>query len=157
MNNRQRQALLHPMCHSEGELAAPHPARVENVGDRRTILTVSEFLPDVWVWQASVSFAGSPLGRWNASRTKKADKILRRTLDGVGEMVVFAVGTKHKLKASKDDELQEWDVINDLDAFAKIHKSFGMQLPCPPGQFRAMHMWKNLTKEELAQLPSKVN
>ncbi len=128
----------------------PHKNRVENLGERRSILTVSEFIPDVWIWQASVSFAGMPIGQWIDAYIQKADKLLRDMVEGMGDEFVFMVAPQH---AELDyPDLEGWDVINDPDAKALIHKSLGTNLPCPPSQFSAMHLWKSLTKEEEAQL-----
>lgn len=149
MKYRQRQALLHPVSYT-GKVEVPHKSRVEKLGQRITILTVSEFLPDVWVWQASISFGREPLGKWSLKRTENADKILRLLLNDVGEKIIFSVRpVDHKLDCWRQDGLKEWKLINDPNSIAHIHESLGMDLPMPPEEFRAMHMWKDLTDDEL--------
>lgn len=149
MKYRQRQALLHPVPYSETG-KAPHPGRCEKIGQIITILTVSEFLPDVWVWHASMSFGRRPLDDWSQNHTERADRTLRGLLDGVGDQVVFAIRPEaHPLESWKDDGLKVWNVINDPDVVAHIHESLGTDLPIPPERFYAMHLWKDLTPSEL--------
>jgi len=156
MKHRQQQALLHPM-HYTGKVEKPHKSRVEKLGQRITILTVTEFLPDVWVWQASISFGREPLGKWSRKRTEIAEHTLRSLLEGVGEKLVFAVRPEsHKLNRWHDHGLKEWKLINDPNSIAHIHECLGLDLPMPPEEFKAMHMWKNLTEEELKTI-KKIN
>ena len=152
MKYRQREALKHPIGFYQGEPKMPHPKRVDKLGQRVTILTVNEFQKGVWVWQASVSFGREPLGMWSPERTEKAHQILLKLLNGIGDKNVFMVGPQHVELWKTYPDMEEWDVLNDPDATARIHADLGFDLPVPPGQFAAMHIWKSLTDEEVEQL-----
>jgi len=87
---------------------------------------------------------------WSEKRTKKADRILRSVLDGVGAQIVFGVKPRrYHLESWELDGLEQWEVINDADAVAHVHRSLGMDLPTPPNRFTAMHLWRALTDEEV--------
>lgn len=157
MKTRQRGAIGHPIS-NDNLSVVPHKSRVAQVRNRRTILTVSEFLPRVWVWQASLSYQepnGSgaiPLSAWTEKQTAKGKRELISLLDGVGVKIVFAVAPSGESDLWNDMGLEQWDVISDQDAWAHVDESLGYNLPCPPGQFRAMHMWKPLTDTELVMV-----
>lgn len=155
MKTRQRQALLHPVPYTRlGERA--HKNRVDIFGKRISILDVREAFEKKWVWQASVSYRAlhpgpKHFGLWTQAEAMNADILLMRLLEGVGDQVVLRIQPidADLVPWIHDDGLDRWDVINDADAMAWVHKSLGFELPTPPWAFTAMHIWKTLTEAEL--------
>ncbi len=157
MKSRQRGAIEHPIPHSP-TAEGPHSNRIERMGNRCSIFTVTEVMPNAWVWHASFSYGDLSggalyLGAWSAGQVRKGDRELRSMLDGVGGEFVFGIKPAHvDLPKWEEMGLQNLDVINDADATAFVSESLGLNLPCPPAQFSAMHLWRELTPDELKLL-----
>lgn len=155
MKARQRGALEHPVRFTLTP-EAPHKNRVERIRNRCTILTVTEVIRGVWVWHASMSYQDTqmpgalPLARWTEAQTRKGDRELRSLLDGVGGDFVFGVKpAEYDLASWAEMGLTGLDVITDPDAVAYASDLIAQSLPASPSQFSAMHLWRELTQDEL--------
>lgn len=164
MKSRQWGAICHPVRRVPGSpVEPPHKNRIERVGTRVSILEVSHIVEGVWVWQASLSYQGphSPgrplhLGAWKPSQVRKADKTLRKMLEGVGDSFVFGIQPGHvELDTWKAMGLDQLEIISDADAIAfTAEMEF---LHCPPSRVSAMHLWKSVTDDELALIREAMN